>query len=267
VGFAERTKHHVFERGNMPLAKIVFDAFWSSNRPGLLADYLQGQGLNVRAADGSIPRPGRAISEPGPDRVVAVGATPLSASASQFANGYAWTLVSGPTGASLANTTSATATLTTTQPGTYVVRLVASNGSEAGAPKEARIVAQASLAPSPAAIRFADIKAALQQTVGSCLQCHAADGQLPRPPVFYSNDDRNGDGTVGDATDDAWFYEEVRSRINFTDVAASPLLRKPSGQHHGGNLVAGFDTTKTPGDPARSRYDLFLNWILAGAPR
>jgi mono/diheme cytochrome c family protein len=267
VGFAERTKHHVFERGNMPLAKIVFDAFWSSNRPGLLADYLQAQGHNVRAADGSIPRPGRAVSEPGPDRVAPVGATPLSASGSQFANGYAWSLVSGPSGATLTNASSVSATLTTTQPGTYVVRLVASNGSEAGAPKEVRIVAVASLSPAPAAIRFADIKASMQQTVGSCTQCHAADGQLPRPPVFYTNDDRNGDGTVGDATDDAWFYEEVRSRINFTDVGASALLRKPSGNHHGGNLVAGFDTTKAPGDPARSRYDLFLNWILSGAPR
>ena len=102
--------------------------------------------------------------------------------------------------------------------------------------------------------------------LGTRFDLQAADGQLPRPPVFYTNEDRNGDGTI-DAADDAWFYEEVRGRINFTDIAASPLLRKPSGNHHGGNLVIGFDTTKAPGDPARNRYDLFLNWILAGAPR
>ena len=60
--------------------------------------------------------------------------------------------------------------------------------------------------------------------------------------------------------------EEVRSRINFTDLAASPLLRKPSNNHHGGKLVAGFDASKAPGSAERVRYDLFLNWILNGAP-
>ena len=98
------------------------------------------------------------------------------------------------------------------------------------------------------------------------MQCHSPTGTQPRPPVFYTNEDRNGDGTVGDATDDAWFYEEVRGRINFTDLAASPLLRKPSNNHHGGNLVIGFDASKAPGETARARYDLFLSWILNGAP-
>ena len=71
---------------------------------------------------------------------------------------------------------------------------------------------------------------------------------------------------VGDATDDRWFYEEIRSRVNFTDIVASPLLRKPSGSHHFGGRGPGFDATRPPGDAARARYDLFLNWILNGAP-
>lgn len=268
VGYSDRIKAHVFDRGNMPLAKIVYDAFWApgSNRPQLLADFLQAQGYNVRGADGQVLRPGRPISDPGPDRVALVGATQLSAANSQFANAYTWSIVGSANGATLANANSVNATLTTTQPGTYTVRLVAANGATQGEAKEVRVVATQALSPAPAAIRFADIKASMQQTAGACTQCHAADGQLPRPPVFYTNEDRNGDGAV-DATDDAWFYEEVRGRINFTDIVASPLLRKPSGNHHGGNLVVGFDTTKTPGDPARSRYDLFLNWILNGAPR
>jgi hypothetical protein len=133
------------------------------------------------------------------------------------------------------------------------------------APAQARIVVSASLTPAPSAVRFADIKATMQGN-NLCTQCHSPTGTEPRPPVFYSNEDRNGDGTVGDATDDRWFYEEVRSRINFTDVAASPLLRKPSNNHHKGLLIAGFNTTTAPGDPARARYDLFLNWILNGAP-
>ncbi len=267
VGYADRIKHHVFERGNMPLAKIVYDAFWTSNRPQLLADFLAGQGHNVRAADGTIPRPGRPVAIAGPDRVLAPGATRLSASNSLFATAYAWTLVSGPAGATLADAATATPTFTASAAGTYVVQVVASNGPAASAPVRLTIVVSAALAPAPAAIRFADVKAAMQQTVGTCTQCHASDGTLPRPPVFYTNIDRNGDGTVGDATDDTWFYEEVKSRINFADVAASPLLRKPAGYHHGGARMAGFDDTAAPGDAARSRYDLFLNWILAGAPR
>ena len=85
--------------------------------------------------------------------------------------------------------------------------------------------------------------------------------------MSYTHDDRNGDGVAGDAGDDEWFHAEVRSRVNFTDIAASPLLRKPSGFHHSGGRIVGFDSTAAPGDPARSTYDLFLNWILAGAPK
>jgi mono/diheme cytochrome c family protein len=266
VGYADRIKAHVFDRGNMPLAFIVYDAFWDHpTRPGLLADFLQARGYTVRDASGAVLRPGRPVSDAGPDRVARAGAIPLPGENSLFANAYAWSLVSGPSGATLSNATSARATLNATQAGTYVVQLVASNGTVAGAPAQARITVDASLAHDPAAVRFADIKAVMQSS-GSCVQCHSPTGTQPRPPVFYTNEDRNGDGSVGDATDDAWFYEEVRSRINFTDLAASPLLRKPSNNHHGGNLVAGFDTRKEPGDPARARYDLFLSWILNGAP-
>ena len=59
----------------------------------------------------------------------------------------------------------------------------------------------------------------------------------------------------------------MRSRINFTDLVASPLLRKPSNNHHNGLLRPGFSADKAPGDSARASYDLFLNWILNGAPR
>jgi hypothetical protein len=129
---------------------------------------------------------------------------------------------------------------------------------------QATIVANNTLAKPPSALRFADIKNVMQ--TGACTNCHSPTGQLPRPPVFWTNEDRNGDGIVGDATDDFWFYTEVRSRINFTEVAASALLRKPSGNHHGGLLQSGFDATALPGSPARANFDTFQNWILNGAP-
>jgi cytochrome c553 len=265
-GFAERTKAHVFDRGNMPLAKIVYDAFWGSDRPQQLAAFLEGQGHSiVRGANGQPQQPGRPIADPGPNRVVAPGATRLSAADSLYANGYSWTIVSGGNGATLAEAATAQPTFTATAPGTYTLQLVASNGSVQSAPATLTLVVAAGLAPAPAAIRFADIKKAMQDG-NRCTQCHSPTGSQPRPPLFYSNEDRNGDGTVGDATDDAWFHAEVRSRVNFTEIGSSPLLRKPSGNHHSGGLIPGFDATKAPGDPARASYDLFLNWILNGAP-
>jgi mono/diheme cytochrome c family protein len=268
VGYADRIKAHVFDRGNMPLAFIVYDAFWDDPvRPGLLADFLQAQGYTVRDSAGNILRPGRPIADAGPSRVARPGAISLSAEGSLYAASYAWTLVSGPPGSSamLSDATAARATLTASQAGTYVVRLVAANGTVTSAPAEVQIVVDPTLAQAPDAVRFADIKA-IMQAPGLCTTCHNPEGALPRPPVFYTNEDRNGDGTVGDATDDRWFYEEVRSRINFTDIGASPLLRKPSNNHHGGHLVQGFDASKPPGAPERARYDTFLGWILNGAP-
>ena len=265
VQYASRVRFHVFERGNMPLAKIVYDAFWGSNRPTLLANFLDAQGYPVkRGADGKPLQPGSPVAHVGPDRVVAPGATKLSGGNSDFAASYTWSVVSG-TGATLTNATTATPTFNATTPGTYVVQLVVANGSAQSAAARQTIVVSDSLSPKPSELRFADIKNIMQEG-NRCTQCHSPDGALPHPPLWYANLDRNGDGLV-DATDDARFYAEVRSRINFTDVEGSPLLRKPSGNHHGGNLIIGFDTTKPPGDPARVRYDLFANWILNGAPQ
>jgi hypothetical protein len=156
------------------------------------------------------------------------------------------------------------------------------------------IVVNNALTPDPATIRFAQIKAVLQAktglvagiptaTLNDCLFCHTTTSlahpapslaNIAQTPVTYDNVDRNGDGGVPDATDDEWLYAEVRGRINFNDVADSPLLLKPSGKHHGGLLQKGFDSTLVPGvttggllnPQGRTNYDLFLNWILNGAP-
>jgi hypothetical protein len=264
-GYADLVKHHVMDRGNMPLAKIVYEAFWGSSAPSKLATFLEGEGYAVRDASGAVPMPGRPVAIPGPSRVVKRGATRLSAEGSFYATGYAWSIVSGPEGASLADANTAQPTFTANADGTWVLQLVASNGAEQSAPAQVQIVVNDALSPAPADIRFADIKAQMQGN-NKCTLCHSPTGNLPRPPLFYADYDRNGDGISGDATDDAWFYAEVRGRINFTDIEQSPLLRKPSGHHHKGERLAGFDSSKPPGDPARAGYDLFLNWILAGAP-
>ena len=268
--YADRTKTLVVDRGSMPLAKIVYDAYYASNRPDIMATYLQAQGHAVRDSAGAALRPGRPVADPGPNRVVRQGTTTLSATGSLFANSYTWSLVSGPngvmpaSGATLSNASASQATFTASSDGTYVLRLIANNGSTQSAPALLTLVVNNALPAAPTAIRFPDIKAVLQS--GACTACHSATGALPRPPLYYTNYDRDGDGLIG-ATDDAWFYAEVRSRINFTEISASPLLRKPAGHHHGGGAQGGFTDTATPGNATRANYDLFLNWILNGAPQ
>jgi hypothetical protein len=95
--------------------------------------------------------------------------------------------------------------------------------------------------------------------------------------------DRNNPASMVVPIDDYWFYTEILGRINFSDIEASPILRHPAGYHHFGCILPGFgtpiscsntaqsgvhadDPTLPPGDVKRSFYDMFLNWILNGAP-
>jgi hypothetical protein len=268
--YAQRTFATVIDRGNMPLADLVYSAFHASPGESVLANFLTGQGLPARDAGGAVLRPGRPIADPGPDRVVRQGDTRLSASNSLFADTYAWSIVSGPNGATpvkgatLTDADTAQPTFNATTDGTYVLSLVASKGSARSAPKLVSLVVQSTLTPAPGAIRFSDIKATLQDG-NECQGCHNRATPL-KAPVDFTNYDRDGDGGIT-PTDDAWFYAEVRSRINFQEIVASPLLEKPAGRHHFGGLGKGFDTSLPPGDPARAKYDLFLNWALNGAPQ
>lgn len=263
-GYSDRIKAHVYDRGNMPLAKIVSDNFWSSIMPETLASWLEslGLGYNLRQ-NGALVEPGRPIADPGPDRVVRHGATTLSAANSLFANRYSWAFVSNPGNATLINATSSAPTFTATVDGTYELRLVVSKDGVQSSPASLKIRVNNSLPYDPTTLRFvADIKPVLQNL---CVSCHTGAAVAGRPPILYTNLDRNDDGLVN-ATDDAWFYKELRGRINFTDVSASPLLRKPSGQHHSGGLLAGFNTGVPVGDAGREDYDKFANWIMNGAP-
>lgn len=273
-GYKDRIKAHIADRGNMPLAKLIYDKFWSTpsmfqTMGSYLTSDLSGTGFAAGFADGA-GMPGRPIADPGPDRVVRQGATTLSAAMSLYAGSFQWTLVSGPPGgASLTNATSAAPTFTATQDGSYGVQLVASSSSGTSSlPATLTIVVNNALPYAPAALRFADVKAVLQNVApgsGLCTSCHqpGGDGSVI-PPVWYTNYDRSGTGNA--ATNDLWLYTELRGRINFTDIVASALLRKPSNNHHNGGLRPGFDTRLAPGAAGRADYDLVLNWILNGAP-
>jgi mono/diheme cytochrome c family protein len=265
--YADRIEATVVNRGDMPLAKLVYDTFHASSGEATLANFLDGQGFAASDAGGTPLRPGRPIADPGPDRVLLQGTSSLSGTGSLYANTYAWSIVSIPTGAppaTLTNANTAQPTFNAASDGTYVLSLVAGNGSAQSAPQMLTLVVNSALTPAPSAIRFTDIKSILQQ--GECQGCHNPAGPF-HPPINFSNDDRDGDGVAGTPTDDVWFYAEVRSRINFEEIAASALLRKPSGFHHRGGLGDGFDTSLAPGQPGRAKYDVFLNWALNGAPQ
>jgi mono/diheme cytochrome c family protein len=269
--YSDRIKYHVFDRGNMPLAKIVSEKFWSTpSEYATMASWLSGLGYTVYDSAMAVLQPGRPIADPGPDRTLRFGPTTLSAANSLYATGYSWSITTNPGNAGLlTNPTSSTPSFTATADGTYVLQLIVSNGSTQSSPVTLTLYVNNALTPDPATIRFSDIKNEMQNGTGGCTTCHLnthSSGTALTPPLSYNNYDRNGDSAI-DSTDDLWFYTEVRGRINFTNIVGSPLLRKPSGNHHGGTLRVGFDTTLLPGDPGRSGYDLFLNWILNGAPQ
>jgi hypothetical protein len=260
-GSDDRIKAHVIDRGNMPLAKFVYDRYWSPANPGpqTLATFLKSQGFTVRDAAGAVLQPGRPIADPGPDRVAGPGAIALSADGSLFASAYHWTIVDRPVGAvaSLTNPDTARPTLEAKVDGTYVLQLRVDNGPARSAPAQLTLVVSSAPSPATGAISFVDVRNVLKDA--GCTSCHSPGGSSVEPPVYFA-----GPGGV-DRTDDQAFRAEVRSRINFADIVSSPLLRKSSGRHHGGGAGSGFDVTALPGDPARVNYDLFLNWILSGA--
>jgi hypothetical protein len=268
--YSDRIKAHIVDRGNMPLAKLVYDKFWTTpSMFGAMAQYLSDKGF----ADANA-KPGHPVADPGPDRVIKSNSVNLSAAMSLFSTGYQWTVTSG--NATLTNAQTATPTFTANGgDGTYTVKLVTASASASSLPKTLTIVVNSALGWDPDALAFNSATAAHQirdvlQTVGSpCLACHVnvpLTPTSPIPPLFYNDYDRAGTGNAADVTNRNWLYTEVRSRINFTDIIDSPLLRKPSGHHHNGGMIAGFDSSKLPGDAARTDYDKITAWILRGAP-
>lgn len=262
-GYADRIKAHVYDRGNMPLVKLIFNEFWksSSTQPQTLAEIASIAALGATSG----LKPGRPIADPGPDRFVQPGALTLSAVNSLFSSSFSWALITNPGGASFTSGTNAsTATLNLPAAGTpYVVRLTASGNGLTGS-KDVSIMVSAG---APANVNFSTIKPIL---AANCQAgCHQGDLTLSsRPPLSYDEDEYPG---ATQPQRELAFYKTVLGRINFTDVVASPFLRKPSNNHHFGGLVGGagggFDTTTALGTAGRTNYDLFVEWIMAGAPQ
>jgi hypothetical protein len=278
-GYAERIKAHVFDRGNMPLALIAYNAFWESSAPNVLAAYLDSVTAPGTATDlrGAALRPGRVIADAGPAmRMAKAGAdATLSGADSLFATSYAWEVVSSPPGgnALIMNASSQTATFLATVAGDYTVRLTAHNGAQSSA--DSTIITVSSTFPDPSTIRLAHVLDVLRNNPhGAALSCDAGGchaqtspaGATTGAPIVFAAADRNGSGGGEDATDLAWLLQQLRGRANLTETAASALLRKPSGnRHHGGQPI--IDLSAGPGfTPALASFSKLYYWILNGMP-
>ena len=274
-GHYNRILHHVFDKGNMPLALLKWEQFWDSTAPMTLATFVPGA-----LSGGNALRPNRPVAIPGPDRTIITGvATKLSAADSVNATSYSWRVTSqSPAGPAptLTNANTIRPTFTANANGVYTLELIVSDGTSNSSPATLTIGAVASLTDGagfvtiadPAAIRFSHIRTILQEntTTYFCASCHTNTAGNNGPPVFYNDYDRVGDGNPTSAANVHQFYLDMRARLNFTDVEASFLLRRPSGHHHPGGLIPNFDSNITPGSAGRGAYDIFLNWILNGAP-
>jgi hypothetical protein len=265
-GYADRIKAHVFDRGTMPLALIVYDDFWRSSAPQTLASFLDPLlpvGGKATSVSGEALRPGRPIADPGPNRMVktATSAT-LSAENSLFATTFQWS----SSAVSIINPNSIIATFPPSPAGSYTVTLKVSNGTLSDS-KDVAITVDDNF-PDPATLKFAHVKNVLQNVVhkasAKCVDCHkdvATPAPINTPAISYTSFDRNGSGGAADTTDDDWFLKALAGRVNLTEIQASPLLRKPSGNHHAGNDPIDLST------PAGlSNYSILYNWILAGMP-
>jgi hypothetical protein len=152
--------------------------------------------------------------------------------------------------------------------GSYTVRLKASS-SEGGSRSDTLIVEVVTMLPeAPRDITFyPDIS--LYLTTAPCTSCHLNVGN--DVPVLWLDDMLQKPIPIIDPYTAAnppslGYYEQFRARANLDFIEDSLILKKPSGFHHNGNQLSGFDVGEDVGDPQRADYDRFLNWIAEGAP-
>lgn len=282
IGHADQLEELIFDEGLMPAARVEFDAMWedglSDDEATLIGSFLPG--FSHGNADGSIDRPGTAHADAGPDRTISSLPATLSGEDSFFAQSYRWTLVSAPAaGASLKDSSSARATLAgTAGDGDYVVRLMVTDKNGGTESDNVTITVNSGMTvggtavPAPRNIRFESSGAIVVSDVfqtdlgnGACTTCHADGGNANYGgtgiPMWWET---GADQTVAGVTTPT-LYDRAMLRVNLRDPNTSLILRKPSGNHHNGNVRAGFNLNATAAD--QYAYDMFYTWIVEGAPR
>jgi hypothetical protein len=290
--YAPYIKRLVIDRGQMPLALLPYNHFWGdATAVDTLGTWLEAMAADpvkwtprkisttIRDGSSNVLRPGRPIADPGPDRTIPnSGSVKLSAANSQFADTYQWTKISCAN-ATLANATAIRPTLTPTGTGVCQLQLVVGNGTDTSEPMPLNVTIAGSVTPAPSSVDFSYIRDILQgtnpePTKAFCNGCHF-DGATDMP-VIWDDYDRTGNGCTTTCNSDyytVWaFYEDIRARINWTDLSDSRMLRRPSyTDYHGGGLIDGFDIYGQSFALYGVTYDatlypIFRDWVLNGAP-
>src|SRR6266568_416598 len=268
--YADRIKVHVFDRGNMPLSLIPHTDFWNSTAPQMLASFIDAQlGPGTATSNGAPLMPGRPIADPGPDRMVRTGSNAvLTGENSLFASTFIWSEPTPSGHVTISNPNGMVAIFNADLAGAYTIRLTVNNGPF----KEVKITVDDNF-PDPLNIKFAQVKNVLQNvshgvTAVHCIDCHTPTANVAVatrvPPIWYTDFDRDGSGGLADVTDDAWFLKALQGRVNLTEIGASALLRKPTGNHHNGLKVIDTTDTSTNSNGGLRSFSIFYNWILAG---
>ena len=239
IAYKPRIERLVFDEGVMPMALRTFDRFWDNT---LIAETLATfLGSSKILEDDQVLTPGRTIANAGPFREAALGRILLNGNGSLFTGGnsaFNWTLVSRPaeSRAVIQNANQADAFFIADVPGDYVAQLVVNDGintTPASPPGEVVI----RVSPTVRPISFvSDISPIFEQ----CAVCH----------LGFDNPRFNNLGTL---------YDNVINFVNTDDPLNSRILTKPSGKHHNGGTISGFETNSS------DKYGLILRWIVEGA--
>jgi hypothetical protein len=138
---------------------------------------------------------------------------------------------------------------------------------------DSTVMINSTVVPAPRDLRFRTsgaitIRDILQNGAGgtSCTSCHASGGAYGGTgiPVWWTDGADQSIAGKGPA-DLPSLYDRAMTRVNLRDPETSLLLRKPSGNHHNGLLVGGFDLDGASTD--HLAYDMFYTWIIEGAPQ
>ena len=287
ISYADDIERLVYDEGRMPLGLLNYQNFWDDpQKAELLASFIapyvrDATGFEARRTDagGNIILPGRVVARAGPDRVTQPDAAiTLDAQASLFADSYFWELVSAPAGAivGIASPNSQRTDFSADRNGKYVLRMTASSSINATSGEDTlTIQVDSTLGKAPRSLTFYDDirdELILARTPRGCLSCHQssptgipAGSGIAGVPMWWTDDASQPIVAPPAATPSLGLYEVALARVMPTFIEDSLLLKKPSGQHHYGRLVDGFDTSLGVGSSGRASYDLFVNWIAEGA--
>jgi hypothetical protein len=174
ISHIDQIEDYIYSRGIMPQSQLGFDLFWNSDQPATLARFLTN--FSHVDNDGNIIPPGEPEAVLGPDRVVNVPVT-VSATASQFAERYTWSIIASVNGSTptLSATDSARVVFDTDMDGIYTLQLSVAQGNKTST-DSIDITVDSSL-KAPAALGFSADIVPIFGTQG-CDGCHFDDDMV-----------------------------------------------------------------------------------------